>query len=74
MLTILKHINYIKCLCWSIKVKIRIAVFALKGSTDSDTVIYRIWMPYSAIFLMYFLVFPARFRYVCSLELVNPVY
>ena len=29
-LTILKHINYIKLLCLSIKVKIRIAVFALR--------------------------------------------
>ena len=30
MLTSLKHINYIKHLCLSIKVKIRIAVFALR--------------------------------------------
>jgi len=27
VLTSLKHINCIKCLCWSIKVKIRIAIF-----------------------------------------------
>ena len=29
-LTSLKHINYIQCLCLSIKVKIRIAVFSLR--------------------------------------------
>jgi hypothetical protein len=39
-------------------VKITIAVFTLVGA-ESDTVIYRIWMPYSALFLMYFLVFSA---------------
>ena len=52
MLKSLKYIGYIKCLCWSIKVKLRIAVFTL-GGAELDTVIYRIWMPYSALFSWY---------------------
>ena len=46
MLTSLKYISYIRCLCLSIKVKIRIAVFTV-GGAESDTVVYHIWTPIS---------------------------
>ena len=60
------HLKYIRCLCLSIKVKIRIAVFTV-GGAESDMVVYHIWMP----IYPYLLVFSAGFQCVCSLELVN---